>query len=173
MFDIGFFELLVIGVVLLLVMGPERLPEVARQGAFIIKRVRAWIFQMKSEMNLIDDPILKEFKQAKNELNEFQRDLHQAGSDLALSLDKGIDAPDDFPQELQESDLTTLEPTKQVTKSESSKKASVKPLVKKTAKKKTIKKASANNVSDKVATTKKKTSRKVTKKTPKRIAKKI
>jgi len=38
MFDIGFFELLVIGVVLLVVMGPDRLPEVARQAAFVIKR---------------------------------------------------------------------------------------------------------------------------------------
>ncbi|MFB6259131.1 MAG: twin-arginine translocase TatA/TatE family subunit, partial [Thiohalorhabdaceae bacterium] len=30
MFDIGFIEMLVVGLILLLVVGPERLPEVAR-----------------------------------------------------------------------------------------------------------------------------------------------
>jgi len=99
MFDIGFFELLVIGVVLLIVMGPDRLPEVARhdrlpevarQAAFVIKRVRSWVFQMKSEMNLIDDPMFDEFKKTKQELDGFQRDIKQVGSDLTKGLDKNV-----------------------------------------------------------------------------------
>ena len=40
MFDIGFSELLLVGVVALLVFGPERLPELARNGALWLGRLR-------------------------------------------------------------------------------------------------------------------------------------
>ena len=40
MFDIGFSELLVIGVVALLVIGPERLPKVARTAGILFGRLR-------------------------------------------------------------------------------------------------------------------------------------
>ena len=40
MFDVGFWELLIIAVVALLVLGPERLPEVAKQAAFFVRKAR-------------------------------------------------------------------------------------------------------------------------------------
>lgn len=40
MFDIGFSELLLVGIVALLVFGPERLPEVARTAALWLGRLR-------------------------------------------------------------------------------------------------------------------------------------
>jgi sec-independent protein translocase protein TatB len=44
MFDIGFLELLVVGVVSLLVLGPEKLPHAARlAGAYWGKARRFWI----------------------------------------------------------------------------------------------------------------------------------
>jgi sec-independent protein translocase protein TatB len=43
MFDIGFSELMVIGVVALLVLGPERLPGAARTlGSFVRKARQSW-----------------------------------------------------------------------------------------------------------------------------------
>ncbi len=40
MFDVGFFELLLIGVVALLVLGPERLPAAARSVGSVLRKAR-------------------------------------------------------------------------------------------------------------------------------------
>lgn len=50
MFDIGFFELLMIGVVALLVFGPERLPEVARTAGRWIGQARRLVQGLKSDL---------------------------------------------------------------------------------------------------------------------------
>lgn len=51
MFDIGFWELGLIGVVALLVIGPERLPDVARTAGKWIGRARRLINSVQSEIN--------------------------------------------------------------------------------------------------------------------------
>jgi sec-independent protein translocase protein TatB len=49
-FDVGFFEILLIGMVALLVLGPERLPHAARMaGAFLRKARISWI-NLKAEV---------------------------------------------------------------------------------------------------------------------------
>lgn len=50
MFDIGFFELLLIAVVALLVVGPERLPEFARETGRWLRRLRRFTRQATSEL---------------------------------------------------------------------------------------------------------------------------
>ena len=50
MFDVGFFELLLIGVVALLVVGPERLPRIARTAGLWLGRGRRFIGQVKSDI---------------------------------------------------------------------------------------------------------------------------
>jgi sec-independent protein translocase protein TatB len=51
MFDIGFWELTLIGVVALLVIGPERLPKVARTAGFWFGRMTRFINNVKSEID--------------------------------------------------------------------------------------------------------------------------
>lgn len=51
MFDVGFFELLVIGVVALLVVGPERLPKVARTAGLWLGRGRRFIGSVKDDID--------------------------------------------------------------------------------------------------------------------------
>lgn len=87
MFDIGFFELAVIAVVILIVMGPERLPEAAKQMAFVIRKVRSWIYSVKAEMNLQDDGSFDSLRQAKRELTDFKTDLRQLGDDVMQDID--------------------------------------------------------------------------------------
>ena len=88
MFDIGFWELLVIGIVLLLVMGPDRLPEVAKQAAFFIRKARQGVFRLRSEMqNEINGSPLADIEAAKREMNDFKNDIKQFGRDLADSTD--------------------------------------------------------------------------------------
>lgn len=51
MFDIGFWEMLLIGVVALVVIGPERLPEVARTAGVYVAKFRRFVAGVKSDIN--------------------------------------------------------------------------------------------------------------------------
>lgn len=51
MFDIGFLELVVVGVVALLVVGPERLPKLARTAGLWMGRARRTLATVKAEID--------------------------------------------------------------------------------------------------------------------------
>jgi sec-independent protein translocase protein TatB len=51
MFDIGFTELVVIGVVALIVIGPERLPKVARTAGHLYGRMQRYVSSVKSDIS--------------------------------------------------------------------------------------------------------------------------
>ena len=51
MFDIGFAELLVIGIVALIVIGPERLPRVARTLGHLAGRMQRYVADVKADIN--------------------------------------------------------------------------------------------------------------------------
>src|SRR5215204_2285495 len=51
MFDIGFSELFVIGIVALVVIGPERLPKVARTAGHLFGRLQRYVTQVKSDIS--------------------------------------------------------------------------------------------------------------------------
>ena len=51
MFDVGFSEMLLVGLIALLVFGPERLPKVARQAAMWVKKARAMASSVKQEID--------------------------------------------------------------------------------------------------------------------------
>lgn len=50
MFDVGFWELVVVGVVALIVIGPERLPGVARTAGLWIGRMRRFVAGVKADI---------------------------------------------------------------------------------------------------------------------------
>ena len=81
MFDIGFSELLVIAVVALLVLGPERLPKAARFAGLWVRKARAQWYSVKSEF---------EREMAADELKRSVgnplADLRTAASDAAREL---------------------------------------------------------------------------------------
>ena len=51
MFDIGFSELMVIGLVALIVIGPERLPRVARTLGILAGRLQRYVADVKADIN--------------------------------------------------------------------------------------------------------------------------
>lgn len=51
MFDVGLTELLVIAVVALVVIGPERLPRVARTAGLLLGRLQRYVSDVKSDIN--------------------------------------------------------------------------------------------------------------------------
>jgi len=88
MLDIGFFELLVVGVVLIIVMGPERLPEVAQKAAFLIRKARQGMFRLRNEMQSeIQGTPFADLEKAKQEMADLKNDLRQFGRELADSAE--------------------------------------------------------------------------------------
>ncbi|MDH5178909.1 MAG: Sec-independent protein translocase protein TatB [Gammaproteobacteria bacterium] len=51
MFDVGFWELIVIGVVALVVIGPDKLPGVARTAGMWVGRTRRFVTQVKTDID--------------------------------------------------------------------------------------------------------------------------
>ena len=66
MFDIGFLELLICGVIALLVLGPERLPTAARAAGRWVGSARRMVSQFTSELDrqLKADELRKELRDA-------------------------------------------------------------------------------------------------------------
>ena len=63
MFDVGFTELMVIAVVALIVIGPERLPRVARTLGHLFGRLQRYVNDVKADINReIELEELKKFK---------------------------------------------------------------------------------------------------------------
>jgi sec-independent protein translocase protein TatB len=89
MFDVGFSELLIIAVVALIVLGPERLPKAARLAGFWVRKARAQWYSVKSELEfeLAQEEMKKHLQDVENSIKapilELQTDLAQASSELA------------------------------------------------------------------------------------------
>ena len=63
MFDVGFSELMVIAVVALIVIGPERLPRVARTMGHLFGRLQRYVNDVKADINReIELDELRKFK---------------------------------------------------------------------------------------------------------------
>ncbi|GAB2653657.1 Sec-independent protein translocase protein TatB [Vibrio panuliri] len=93
MFDIGFWELVLISVVALVVLGPERLPHA-------IRSVSRFISSAKSMANNVKDEISHELKI--QELQENLRKAEQMGmEDLSPELKSSVDELKKAAQEVQ------------------------------------------------------------------------
>ncbi len=84
MFDVGFSELLVIAVIALLVLGPERLPKAARFAGLWVRRARAQWNSVKSEFerDLADDDLKRSLRETRESLRDAQDSLRNVGSRL-------------------------------------------------------------------------------------------
>ena len=87
MFDIGFWELLIIGVVGLLVIGPERLPGVATMLGQWVGRLRRFANHMRSE---IQDEL--EAEHLKQVLEEQNREMQSLRSEVSQVREKAESA---------------------------------------------------------------------------------
>jgi sec-independent protein translocase protein TatB len=89
MFDIGFVEMLVIGVLGLLVLGPERLPRVARTLGYWIGRARAMFNHVRDELERENHnaDMQAKFRRQLEEMGLTEEDLRQ-GQDNILPSDE-------------------------------------------------------------------------------------
>jgi len=73
MFDIGFSELIVIAIVALVVIGPERLPKVARTLGLLLGRAQRYVNDVKSDISR--EMQLDELKKLQSQVAESARSL--------------------------------------------------------------------------------------------------
>jgi sec-independent protein translocase protein TatB len=84
MFDIGFWELLVIGIIALLVIGPERLPSFIRSTADTIKSIKGVANGFKEEMS----QQLKTHELHENLKKAEKMGMENIGGDIKKSVDE-------------------------------------------------------------------------------------
>lgn len=87
MFDIGFWELALIGVLALIVLGPKRLPEAARTAGKWVGKLRAFIANVQQDIDRqIDSGEIEELRRLKDELNQARNLIEESSN----SVYKGI-----------------------------------------------------------------------------------
>ena len=82
MFDIGFSELVVIAVVALIVLGPERLPKAARTMGHLFGRLQRYVNDVKADINR---------EMELEELRKVQQQVKDAATDFERSMNKAMD----------------------------------------------------------------------------------
>lgn len=87
MFDIGFSELVLVGIVALLVIGPERLPETVRTATLWLNRIRRGFNEIKQEVQqeLHNDAVLRELRQTGEQLKKETAAIGRDVRDTAMS----------------------------------------------------------------------------------------
>ncbi len=96
MFDIGFWELAMIGLVALLVIGPERLPGVARTVGVWVGRGRRLVSQVKADVarEMKAEELKRVLEQQKNSIasDEILETARDAFHDIGASARETLDA---------------------------------------------------------------------------------
>jgi len=83
MFDIGFSELMVIAVVALIVIGPERLPKVARTVGLLFGRMQRYVNDVKSDISR---------EMALDDLRKLQANIQDTANSLEQSMKQEVGA---------------------------------------------------------------------------------
>ena len=88
MFDIGFSEIVVIAVVALVVIGPERLPKTARTLGHLFGRLQRYVSDVKAdisrEMEL--DELRKLQREVQGAAREFEQSVNSAAQDVRTGV---------------------------------------------------------------------------------------
>jgi len=92
MFDLSFFELLVVAVVALVVLGPQRLPKAARFAGLWVRKARAQWYSVKSEFERemaaddlkrsIGDPT----RELRRDVEDIRRELDETSAQTGTAL---------------------------------------------------------------------------------------
>ncbi len=103
MFDVGFWEVLFILVLALVIIGPERLPGAARKAGYFVGKARRYIEGVRSEV------------ESQIDVNEFKRMLHNQEvqiNELQQQIKTGVDeVKADMPDPVSAADILSESPS--------------------------------------------------------------
>ncbi len=88
MFDFGFSELIVIGIVLLVVVGPERLPKVARTAGHLLGRLQRYVSDVKSDIQR--EMQLEELKKLQEQVRHQAQELESSVRSGAAKVESEV-----------------------------------------------------------------------------------
>ncbi|MEN8260465.1 MAG: Sec-independent protein translocase protein TatB [Pseudomonadota bacterium] len=94
MFDVGFWEICLVGLVALLVIGPERLPRVAREAGLWLGKARHLVGSVREEIKeelraeelrqmLRDQSALEDVRRVMNDASKTADSIARAGEEVA------------------------------------------------------------------------------------------
>jgi sec-independent protein translocase protein TatB len=109
MFDIGFSELIVIGIVALVVVGPERLPRVARTAGLLLGRMQRYVSEVKADINR--EMQLDELKKLQSDVQQSVRDFERGVADEMRTIEQSVEqAVDSLGADIRPSGATPDDP---------------------------------------------------------------
>src|SRR5215831_15233021 len=88
MFDVGFSEIVVIAVVALIVIGPERLPKTARTLGHLFGRLQRYVADVKADINR--EMQLEELKKLQQEVRSAASEIETSVSAVAREVETGV-----------------------------------------------------------------------------------
>ncbi len=96
MFDSGFLELLVVGIIALLVVGPERLPEVAAKAGKFIGKMKAFVSSTREdiEKEFRAEELQSMLNKQKDEISELRDMMQSTKSEVSKEFTEASDLLD-------------------------------------------------------------------------------
>jgi sec-independent protein translocase protein TatB len=88
MFDIGFSEIMVIAVVALIVIGPERLPKTARTLGHLFGRLQRYVNEVKADINR--EMELDELRKLQQQVRSAAQEIETSVSTAAKDVEAGV-----------------------------------------------------------------------------------
>jgi len=112
MFDIGFSELLVIAIVALIVLGPERLPKAARFAGLWVRRARAQWYSVKDELEreLAADELKRNLQDAKDAMRETEQRIRDSARETEQQFEEVRQAARDDAKALHDDVASAITP---------------------------------------------------------------
>ncbi|MCL2874931.1 MAG: Sec-independent protein translocase protein TatB [Betaproteobacteria bacterium] len=94
MFDLGFSELIVIAIVLLIVVGPERLPGVARTAGHLLGRMQRYISDVKADIRR--EMQIDELKKLQEQARTLEQSLREEVGKVQSDVQEALSLPDEY-----------------------------------------------------------------------------
>ena len=93
MFDSGFLEMLVIGIIALMVVGPERLPGLASKAGKMFGKMKAFVANTREdiEKEIRAEEMQNMLSKQKEEISELRDMMQNSGRDMASEVKDASD----------------------------------------------------------------------------------
>ena len=83
MFDFGFWEIAIIGIITLIVVGPEKMPALARKAGLYVGKFKKFVSKIQNDINNeIKSEVLKEQLSIKDEESSLSQTVEEAKSSI-------------------------------------------------------------------------------------------
>ena len=87
-FGVGPLEIGLVAIIAVIVLGPERIPEVAVQIARAVRQLRSYATSATSQMRKELDELTREYEEVRKELKEFRESVTKDVSSVADQISK-------------------------------------------------------------------------------------